>query len=164
LVEDLREEPVLEEKVIYINRVSKVVKGGRRFGFSALVAVGDKANGRVGVYLGKGREVPIAISKGIEGAKKNMIDVPIKGNTIPFELVYRFGGVRILLKPAKEGRGIISGGVERAIFELSGVKDVVVKSFGSQTPVNVAYAIIGGLKEISKIIASYKLRKGIEEE
>lgn len=139
----------LQEKVVYINRVSKVVKGGRRFALTALVVVGDGA-GNVGVGMGKSQEVPIAIKKGIEDAKKNMFKVPLtKDNTLPHETIGVFGAGRVMIKPAAPGTGIIAGGPVRALMELAGVHDVLSKSLGSDNALNMVKAAAEGLKGLS---------------
>ena len=144
-----REESEFEERVVGINRVTKVVKGGRRLRFAALVVVGDR-NGRVGFGTGKAQEVPEAIRKAIEAAKKNLITVPIVGTTLPHEALGTFGGGKILLKPAVEGAGVAAGGAVRAVLELAGVADVTSKSLGSNTPINVVRATVDGLKQLKR--------------
>ncbi len=139
----------LKERVVEINRVAKVVKGGRRFSFTALVVVGDEVD-RVGVGYGKAREVPLAITKAVEDAKKNLFTIPKHGSTITHEVLGRFDAARVLLRPASEGTGVIAGGGVRAVLELGGVRDVLAKSLGTTNPINMARATVAALQDLRR--------------
>ncbi len=160
---DFHEEQEFIDKVVHINRVAKVVKGGRRFSFSAMVVVGD-GNGKVGYGMGKAQEVPEAIRKGVEKAKKNMITVPLLKSTIPYDVIGKYGAGRVLLKPASEGTGIIAGGAVRAVVETVGIKNILTKCLGSHNPYNLVKATIDGLLQLRSPEEIARVRgKSVEE-
>ena len=158
-----RESRELKERVVEINRVAKVVKGGRRFSFTALVVIGDEVD-RVGVGYGKAREVPLAISKAVDDAKKNLFSVPKHGTTVTHEVLGEFGAARVLLRPASEGTGVIAGGGVRAVLELGGVRDILAKSLGTTNPINMLKATVDGLQKLRRPHEVARIRgKTIEE-
>lgn len=158
-----REESEFKEKLVAVNRVSKTVKGGRNMRFSALVVIGDE-KGRVGYGMGKAVEIPEAIRKAVEDAKKHLVTVPIVGTTIPHEVIGKYGTGKVVLMPAPEGSGVIAGGPARAVIEQAGIKDIVTKSYGTNNPINVVKATVEGLSRLKTIEEVARLRgKSVEE-
>lgn len=157
MYEEQGEGEELQERVVHIDRVAKVVKGGRRFGFRVLVVVGD-GKGRVGVGVGKAREVPAAIRKGVDRAKKSMVEVPLFGRTLPHDIMVKYGAAQVLLKPASPGTGVIAGGGVRAVVEAAGVRDVLSKSLGSDNVFNVVMATFQALQQLQKVEARAQAR------
>ena len=158
-----REESEFKEKLVAVNRVSKTVKGGRNMRFSALVVIGDE-KGRVGYGMGKAVEIPEAIRKAVEDAKKHLVTVPIVGTTIPHEVIGKYGTGKVVLMPAPEGSGVIAGGPARAVIEQAGIKDIVTKSYGTNNPINVVKATVEGLSRLKNIEEVARLRgKSVEE-